>query len=311
MSSPQLHLQVSSPKVYNPATVGFLLTGVTIAPLKMWHFGENVIGPIHDLVYNYYNFPPSDHPYDVFVEIVIIENGKIVPSGLFSNTVRIEVLDRKPEFDVYQTEAVIYKGNFIGLAVSSKLTGDQERYESGNYYYPWSPGLTNPWFKYQKENSDPYIGRVGISGNETLPDGTGKKFVGSQEFSVLVYSNELTGSISIFPRYPDDPGLPEGVHQTNNELTFLADVSNLPTKVIESTWYFYDEIPNKLPEKKSGLQVVQKYPKPGNYLIICQLKAEVENTLTSLTLYKTMIIRDPSQENTRPRHNRKVSRKVI
>lgn len=287
MSSSQPNLQVSSTTAYMPAIVGFILTGIDIKTYKMWHFGEKVVGPVHDLVYNYYDF--SEDTYAVYVEV-----GTIGPGGKFSrtgisNTVTINVHPRKPEFNVYQTEAIIYKGNFIGLAVSTKLTGDQEHYVSGDgQELPWKPMQLNPWFKYEKGKPSPYTGKVDISGNEVRADGIEQKYVGYQEFNVLVYSDEIIGTITVQPMQADDPSLPDGVHQTKNELKFLVDVNELPTEIISASWNFGDGGP-----EKHGKLIPYRYQSSGNYLAKCTIKVRAENTESSLTLYKTVIIRDP------------------
>ncbi len=288
MSQLQVNLQASASDVYFPATVGFLLTGVTIADLKIWHFGGNVIGPICDLVYNYYDFPVGSH--DVYVEVGAIVGGKFSRTGL-SNTLTVNVNPRKPEFDVYQTEAVISNNNFVGFALSTNLTGDQEKYDSGDgQTTDWSPRNLNPWIKYENANTSPYTGKITISGFES----GGKKYIGYQDFNVLVYSDDtVTGSIAILPTSDPHPSIPDGAYAVNYELTFQANVSNNPTSIVSSLWDFGDK---SSPQRGSGpdQQVSYQYQNPGNYLVKCTLTMIVENSqYVTLTLYKTVVIMNP------------------
>ncbi|WKT57184.1 PKD domain-containing protein [Candidatus Nitrosotenuis chungbukensis] len=280
----QLHLQESSTTAYLPKPMfGFYLTGVNIKPLKMWHFGKKVIGPVHNLIYNYDDFSEGSH--NVRVDIVIIgPDGKLSVIGS-SNTVPITVYPQKPKFRVSQTAAIIYKKNHVGISLSTTLTGDQERYSSGDEQITkWTPKNLNHWFRYEKARSSSYRGKVEISGfNGDV------KYIDTQDFNVLVCSNDISGSIDIQPKDDNHPGIPDGAYATKRKLTFLANIGQLgESKVYDVFWDFGDGKPGK-----PGKQVQHEYVDTGNYPVKCTVKLMVENSPSVLILYKTVIIMDP------------------
>ena len=108
---------------------------------------------------------------------------------------------------------------------------------------------------------------------------------------MLVYSTDVTCAILIEPKYDPHPEIQQGVYATNRKLIFLADLSNLDkTKIVDVSWNFDDGEP-----KSSGLssQMPHSYGAPGNYSVKCIVKFQLENTISTLTLYKTVVIMDP------------------
>lgn len=107
-----------------PLMIGFCLTNAArIDDIKLWHFGNQQIGPTYNLVYNY-SFRDLG-PYDVYVELGSIDKeGNFVPDGRVSNKIRIQVdpaptlnfLSRSPD----QWEAVIMEGDSVGFDISLK-----------------------------------------------------------------------------------------------------------------------------------------------------------------------------------------------